>query len=188
MKIYFIRHGATMGNLAKKYIGITDEELCPEGISELKNLMFPVPDLLICSPLKRCVQSAQILFPGQEVQICEDFRECDFGDFENHNYQELTGNPDYQYWIDSGGLSAFPGGECPEDFKKRTIKAFARLMTVIPEIRNMTLVVHGGTIMSILEHYAIPKKSYYDWQIPNAHGYVTEFDRIQQKIIVLEKI
>ena len=36
MIINFIRHGMTEGNKSKKYIGITDEVLCDEGIHELK--------------------------------------------------------------------------------------------------------------------------------------------------------
>ena len=36
MKIYFIRHGLTEGNIQKKYIGKTDEPLCTEGIAELR--------------------------------------------------------------------------------------------------------------------------------------------------------
>ena len=36
MKIVLIRHGATKGNLEKRYIGRTDEDLCGEGIKKLK--------------------------------------------------------------------------------------------------------------------------------------------------------
>ena len=32
MKVILIRHGATMGNQEKRYIGITDEALCDTGI------------------------------------------------------------------------------------------------------------------------------------------------------------
>ena len=45
MIIYFIRHGATAGNLEKRYIGRTDEELCTEGIERLKELQELVPDI-----------------------------------------------------------------------------------------------------------------------------------------------
>lgn len=37
-RIYLIRHGATQGNLDGKYIGITDDPLCLEGIEELEQL------------------------------------------------------------------------------------------------------------------------------------------------------
>ena len=186
MKINFIRHGATAGNLEKRYIGITDEVLSEQGISELLKLksMLECYHLLITSPMLRCVQTANILFPKHEIKICEDFRECNFGDFENKNYLELSGNPDYQHWIDSNGTACFPNGELPEDFKARTIKAFENLIKIYHE--NMTIIAHGGTIMAILEKFAVPEKNYYDYQIPNACGYATEF--YQNKLHVLTKI
>ena len=186
MKINFIRHGATAGNLEKRYIGITDEVLSEQGISELLKLksMLECYDLLISSPMLRCVQTANILFPKHEIKICEDFRECNFGDFENKNYLELSGNPDYQHWIDSNGTACFPNGELPENFKARTIKAFENLLKIYHE--NMTIIAHGGTIMAILEKFAVPEKNYYDYQIPNAWGYATEF--YQNKLHVLTKI
>jgi alpha-ribazole phosphatase len=47
-------------------------------------------------------------------------------------------------------------------------------------------VVHGGTIMSVMEKYAVPKGNYYDFQVKNGQGYITEFDG--EKIKVLENI
>ena len=35
MKLIFIRHGKTAGNLERRYIGRTDEPLCDEGIAEI---------------------------------------------------------------------------------------------------------------------------------------------------------
>ena len=37
MKIVLIRHGATAGNIKKRYIGITDEDLCASGIESIHN-------------------------------------------------------------------------------------------------------------------------------------------------------
>ena len=36
--IFFIRHGATEGNLRRRYIGRTDEPLCEAGIAQVKAL------------------------------------------------------------------------------------------------------------------------------------------------------
>ena len=33
---------------------------------------------------------------------------------------------------------------------------------------------HGGTIMSVLERYGRPEKSFYEWQITNGCGILTE--------------
>ena len=68
MKVILIRHGATMGNQEKRYIGITDEALCDTGIEKLlKNVhkdIYPAADKIYVSPMKRCIQTAQIIYPG----------------------------------------------------------------------------------------------------------------------------
>ena len=186
MKIIFIRHGKTAGNLEKRYIGVTDEPLCKEGISELKSISYPDCHIVISSPMKRCLQTAEIIYPDKKIVVGENLKECDFGNFEGKNYLELSGDTDYQRWIDSGGTLAFPNGEAPADFKKRCIAEFDKTVSEYAEKTVLAFVVHGGTIMSILAKYAYPKGGYYDFQVQNAHGYITEFDG--KKIIISEKI
>ena len=92
LKIYLIRHGKTQGNLSGKYIGArTDEPLCQEGIRELEGKNYPKAELLFVSPMKRCRQTGEILYPGLAQKECPLLKECDFGDFENKNYKELSG-------------------------------------------------------------------------------------------------
>ncbi len=43
--------------------------------------------------MKRCLETAQILYPGQTPIIIPEWTEMDFGAFEGHNYQELSKNP-----------------------------------------------------------------------------------------------
>lgn len=186
MKIIFIRHGKTAGNLEKRYIGVTDEPLCDAGICELKSISYPDCDIVISSPMKRCMQTAEIVYPDKKIIVADNLKECDFGDFEGRNYLELSENPDYQRWIDSGGTIKFPNGENPSDFKKRCTSAFDKMVSEYGEDTVLAFVVHGGTIMSVLEKYAYPKGGYYDFQVENAHGYLTEFDG--EKIIISEKI
>ena len=115
MKYILIRHGKTAGNLERRYIGCrTDEELCAEGVEQLKALCYPAVDAVFASPLKRCIQSAEIICPGMPVHVVDDLRECDFGDFEGHNYEELKDDPAYQAWLDSLGERPFhPGNALP---------------------------------------------------------------------------
>ena len=169
MKILLVRHAATAGNLSHRYIGTTDEPLCPEGRAQLSDLHFPTPALLVCSPLRRCTETAELLFPGKSYLTEPDFRECDFGAFEGKNYADLNGDPVYQAWIDSGGTLPFPGGESPADFRKRCTSAFSALLRNHPAIEDMALVVHGGTIMSILSDRL--GGDYFSYQLPNAGHY-----------------
>ena len=66
------------------------------------------------SPMLRCRQTAEILFPQIPQIEIDPWREMDFGEFEGKNYAQLNGDLRYQAWIDSGGTLAFPGGESRE--------------------------------------------------------------------------
>ena len=174
-----IRHGETCGNKLKRYIGKrTDEPLTKEAEEMLKGLGYMCPEAVYASPMLRCTQTAGILFPGKTLNIIDELAECDFGEFENKNYMELDGNQNYQAWIDSGGLLPFPGGESREEFKKRNLKGFKKVVQscIRKEIQSAALVVHGGTIMNIMEEYADENRSFYDWHVKNGRGYEVELD------------
>lgn len=186
-ELILIRHGKTAGNLLGRYIGSrTDEPLCDEGREGLAGKQLPEVERLYVSPMKRCVETAEILWPGfdrKKMQKVTDLRECDFGDFENKNYKELSGNGDYQAWIDSNGTLPFPNGESMDAFKSRCFEAFARIVEEVSGaeqewiasgktgIFRAGIVVHGGTIMAILEQYGYPKAAYFDYQVKNGCGY-----------------
>lgn len=176
MKWLLIRHGQTRGNTERRYIGCrTDEPLCPQGVETLKVKKYPPIQRIFASPMKRCVETAQLLYPNVPIEIITDFRECDFGDFENKNYAELNGRDDYQAWIDSGGEMPFPNGESRAEFALRCVHAFESLVS-----RGISgdcaVIAHGGTIMAIMEKYARPSGGYYDFQVGNAEGYVLSPD------------
>ena len=186
-ELILIRHGKTAGNLLGRYIGSrTDEPLCDEGREGLAGKQLPEVERLYVSPMKRCVETAEILWPGfdrKKMQKVTGLRECDFGDFENKNYKELSGNGDYQAWIDSNGTLPFPNGESMDAFKSRCLEAFARIVEDVSGaeqewiasgktgIFRAGIVVHGGTIMAILEQYGYPKAAYFDYQVKNGCGY-----------------
>ena len=176
MSVYLIRHGLTNGNLEGRYIGCrTDEPLCEQGIRLLGALHLPNIGSVYVSPMRRCIQSARILFPDAEPVIVQDFRECDFGDFEGKNYLELNGDPIYQAWIDSGGELPFPNGESRKEFASRSVSAF-RSLRVFDSGHDCAVVAHGGTIMAIMEKFAKPKGSYFDFQVKCGGGFALEPD------------
>lgn len=178
LRLWLIRHGKTEGNKLARYIGRTDEPLCQEGIDFLKKLDYPGMHDIYISPLKRCLQTAEILFPGEPVHIIEELAECDFGEFENKNYRELTGNQRYQEWIDSNGLLPFPGGESREECKSRNLRGFDKVVTgcIRRNVTEVALVIHGGTIMNIMEEYADIQKTFYEWHVKNGGSYEVKLD------------
>ncbi len=192
MKLVFIRHGKTKGNIQSRYIGSTDEELCQEGINRLEgNLyknIYPVADIGFASPMKRCIQTAEIIYPylSKSLYIIDKFKEINFGRFEGKNYLELNGDTRYQEWIDSGGTIGFPDGEDREVFSKRCTAGFQEALIIchrlikdklLYENSTASFIVHGGTIMSIMEAYAGGGKgSYFNYQCSNGHGYICNID------------
>lgn len=125
-----IRHGATLSNKEGRYLGKTDEALSPDGIRTLEksvtDRIYPIADVLFSGPMKRCLETAQILYPGQTPICIPEWTEMDFGAFEGHNYQELSGDPAYQRWIDSGGTLPFPEGESREEFIRRSVAGYEK--------------------------------------------------------------
>jgi alpha-ribazole phosphatase len=188
LKLLLIRHGKTQGNLEGRYIGTTDEDLCQSGREELLQKIADAcyqeaegscrVEKVFASPLKRCVQTAELIYPQMLPCIYPDFREMDFGEFENHNYKELNGNAKYQEWIDSNGTLPFPAGEDKQDFHNRVCQAFVQMVEscMAEQIACAACVVHGGVIMEIMDSFAVPKQSYYDWQVKNGCGYAVEVE------------
>lgn len=194
IKIAMIRHGKTYGNTLGRYIGVTDEPLCEEGKKELEQRTMDTVELLFVSPLKRCLETADVLYPyAKQVKIPE-FAECNFGEFENKNYQELSQSKAYQAWIDSNGTLPFPNGESQESFRKRSTTGFKRCIEqcLKEEINEAAFVVHGGTIMSVLSSLATKEKDYFCWQVKNAEGFLVEVTKEEwentRKVTVIKEI
>ena len=195
MKILFLRHGETKGNREKRYVGqrsdegLTDktkEQLRMAASGRMEEIYIRCREIskIITSPMARCVETADLLFPQEKFlevhRILEEaLTECDFGQFEYKNYMELKGDPQYQRFLDSGGMDGFPGGERILDFKRRCAGAVGELVREELHARpgcregeNLVFVVHGGVIMAVMEAFARPARGYFSWQVKNGAGYL----------------
>lgn len=175
IRVCLIRHGSTAGNLEHRYVSTTDESLTEAAAETLRrqSSAYPEADLVFTSPLKRCIETAAILFPGIPSESVEGLAECRFGAFEYKNYQELQGDDRYQAWLDSAGTLPFPGGESRDAFIERCCGAFLSCcrLAVRRGCRSAAFVVHGGTIMAVLDRLSDPNRSYFDWQVKNGEGF-----------------
>lgn len=183
----FIRHGETRANAQRRYLGKTDEPLSERGIQGLLSYkeqnLYPSADYLFTSPMKRCIETAAILYPASEPVIIPEWEEMDFGRFEYKNYEELKDDESYQQWIDSGGMADFPGGESREAFIGRCESGFQRMYRMLRRAQEekriekrepvrAAVIVHGGTIMALLSLYGIERKGYFDYQTANGRGFL----------------
>lgn len=175
-----LRHGMTAGNEEHRYIGRTDEPLSHAGKQALKEQWseetLPMISKLWISSRKRCEMTANILYPNLEGIVIPGLEEMNFGAFEGKNYIELTGNPAYQEWIDSGGEAAVPGGESREAFCRRVEGAVRVIWKQLCEMeetvrpKRIGLIVHGGTIMAMLSRFA--GGDYYSYHVEPGEGFL----------------
>ena len=88
MNIYYVRHGQTDWNKVKRLQGRTDNPLNEVGIEQAKKtrdlLKNEKIDLIICSPLRRTLETANIINEGRNIKIIKDegFIERSFGKYE----------------------------------------------------------------------------------------------------------
>ena len=178
MRCYLIRHGITEGNNALHFSGSgTDEPLTEEGKEALKKIEGVKPgSLLFASPMTRALETAAIMFPGMKRTVIEDLREMHFGIFEGKNHKMLDGEPEYQAWLDSGGVTEIPGGESIQSFRDRVWNGFTGALGIAAnkDIETIYLVVHGGTIMAVMS--SLTGEDYFDFNAPNGAGYIIEVE------------
>lgn len=84
-----------------------------------------------------------------ELIVVSEFMEMNFGAFEYMSWQEIDQDSDpahraaYQRYIDSGGETAFPGGESKAEFTKRVCDGFER--AVLPRIQALMKAADAST-------------------------------------------
>lgn len=170
-RISVLRHGMTEANEKGIYIGKTDIPLSAKGAGEIaaKTDEFDYPSVhrVYSSPLRRCTETAEILFPETELKTVDDLRELDFGDFENKSVDELINNDDYKKWLKGGKDSRSPNGESLEEMTARTYKALHNIIMDMMNdgITHSAMITHAGIISNMLSCFGLPK---YDPKTLNA--------------------
>ncbi len=176
-KLYLIRHGMTNGNLEGRFIGRTDLPLCPEGIRELKKMQadYEYPDVqkVYSSPMARCVETAELLYPNRLLQRVDRLREYDFGVFEGQLAKDLAGTEMFVRWNESGMSAAPEGAESITDFAERVAVGFQEILDDMMKNRITTAaaVLHGGVILNLLSVFAYPKRDPMMWMTPCGTGF-----------------
>lgn len=162
-RISVIRHGLTEANEKGIYIGKTDLPLSDKGAAELAAKMdefdYPAVHKVYSSPLRRCTETAEILFPYTDLCVVDDLRELDLGIFENKKVDELLENDDYKAWLRGGKDTRPPQGESLEEMTARTYKALHEIITDMMYEGNThcAIITHGGVISNMLSCFGMPK-------------------------------
>lgn len=172
-----IRHGRTEANDNGIYIGRTDYPLSEKGIAELYSKMdefvYPGVAKVYSSPLRRCTETAEILFPDKDIQCIDNLIEMDLGKFDGKSADELIDLPEFKEWLKGGMECAPPEGESVQDIQLRIFKALAVIIKDMMEndLRHCAVVTHGGIITNMIAGFGIPKVDPKDLQAAFGEGY-----------------
>lgn len=161
--IYFLRHGDT--GLTGQYIGSSDVSLSPQGVREVtKSCTFLSTvdfDTVLCSPMKRCVETVAHLSCSCPVQFHDFLREIDFGRWEKKTFKEIavSDQKSVDAWVKNPDTFTFPDGESFQHFSKRI--ATAEKFLYESDGRTILVICHGGVIRHLLcKLLKIPREHY----------------------------
>ena len=175
--IYLFRHGLTKGNINAQYIGHTDLPITTGSISSLKEIKarhhYPEVEAVFVSPLKRCIESAEIMFPKNNPLVINDLIEYNFGEFEGLTAEELKNNEDFTQWLRGDMHARPPYGESNAEFFARVCSAFEKIVDGMLKSGTETaaIVGHAGVLMAILACYGLPEAPMAHWQMEAGYGF-----------------
>ncbi len=180
--IHFIRNALTDENLEGRYIGHTNVELSNEGKLQLgqmrEDFVYPPVDALFTSPLKRCTETASILYPDNKPIVIDGMIEYNFGEFENKTAEQLEKYEEFPRWLAGEKGVKPPYGESNEEFAKRVCETFEKVAEGLMKTAtlNTAIITHGGVIMTILAAYGIPEYPMHEWITPNGCGFTVKLN------------
>lgn len=180
MTIYLVRHGETAKNREKRLQGRSDASLNDNGIQQSEQVRDFFVNQGICfdkvysSPLKRAVQTAQII-AGDQAEIFTDDRllEMDYGPYEGCNLENPA--PELMFFF-----SDFVHNPAPEGMESLS-HVTERLGIFLKRIqkdhsRNILITTHAIAMKGALE-YLTPDSggAYWSKYIGNCGVYKAEF-------------
>ncbi len=128
-KIIFIRHGQSLGNLTKTFLGNTDIDLSPLGYRQAECTANYLKDIHIdkvySSDLIRAYNTCNeyLKLSGKSAEKTKALREIYVGLWENRKFDDLQTefNSTYSVWLNDLGSAEPDGGESVAELQKRAI-------------------------------------------------------------------
>lgn len=139
--IYIVRHGETDWNIEHKVMGQADIPLNEKGREQAKQLRDKLSsfkfDICFTSPLKRALETAEIVCNNQCEIICDDLlKERSIGDLTGRNKAEIDWEKIPEY-----------GGETRSEIFERAEKFLEKIQS--SDYENILIVSHNGLLKNL---------------------------------------
>lgn len=136
-KLLIIRHGQSIGNLERRFLGHTDLDLSELGYKQaeitkeyLKNEKI---DVIYSSDLKRAYNTVKPIAESRnmEIKTSKNLREIYAGEWENGDYEYLSQNfaDEYEKWKTDIGNACCNGGESVAELQQRVYEEVMKIAT-----------------------------------------------------------
>jgi len=151
---YFVRHGESEANAARRFAGRTDSPLTERGRHQAEAVAETLAkvhfDRIISSPLARCRDTAVVIARRHQlpVDLEPDLVEIDVGEKTGAPFDEVAGLPE---WRDDGFV-AWPRGETLEAVLSRAHRVITRIAAESAGQRVL-VVGHGGVTRILMSHF-----------------------------------
>jgi broad specificity phosphatase PhoE len=168
-----------LANTQNLVCGRLDFDLSLKGIEQSKSRACKFSSLkvnqrVICSPLLRARQTANLLFPNTLIEVDENLIELDTGDYSNLNYDELY-ECDSRYKVLGQANICFPKGESIFEMEKR-VRLFLGNVDLICE-DELIIITHSGVINMFLHVLLeIPLLKFPAFTLQNCSSSVVSYD------------
>jgi len=153
MRIYFLRHGETDWNAAKRIQGRTDIALNSNGVQQAKQWR-PFFDRIALagvysSSLSRAMDTA-VLASNRPPCVIDGLNERHYGEWEGRVWSEIAGDsPDFNHhWRHAE--SSPPGGESRVQLHDRVHRAMDLIVASHGADSELLIVAHGGSGKAVL--------------------------------------
>ncbi len=151
-QLTLVRHGVTDWNTSGRFQGHSDVPLSAAGREQAaalaKHLQSAAPgvDFVYASPLRRALETAEIVFPGRDIVLDERLKELHFGAFEGATQSENETHPDWAAWFADPFSRQAPGGESYEELMARA----SQWLHTLPKDADSFAFAHAGTIRMLI--------------------------------------
>ena len=165
-RLSILRHGLTNANDMGIYLGSrTDYSLSDKGRAQLVDKMdefeYPKVQRVYSSPMKRCIETAELIYPYRELRIVENMTEMDLGEFDGKSVEELLEREDYHDWLQgkTPDKRAPGGGESMEELILRLFKGMHEIIMDMmeEELTHCALITHSGIVTNLVTAFGLPK-------------------------------
>ncbi|WP_413440839.1 histidine phosphatase family protein [Synechococcus sp. MIT S1220] len=147
-QLWLLRHGATEWAKNGRHTGNTDLPLLPEGEREARALA-PILSgrvfaAVLCSPLQRARRTCELSGLAETMQICEEIREWNYGDYEGVTTEDIHRTvPNWTVWT-----HGCPNGESVEEVQSRCERAIETAMNIAGQ-GDVALFAHGHILRAV---------------------------------------